>query len=177
MRQEKPLNASEIKLIVADVDGTLTDGSISILPDGSEMKTFSCKDGPAVRIAAYDGIKIVLVTGRKSPAIEKRADELRIEVLYKKDYDDLIGHIMSDYGVKEHEIAYIGDGLDDIQYFERVGYVFCPKDAEPEVAQLAGKQTQARGGKGVLSEVVRHILVKKGAHKDALRKLIAKEEV
>ncbi len=160
--------AKRIKVFLMDVDGTITDGSITLLsqPDDSalEIKTFDAHDGQGLTLAHTAGIRTGVITGRGSAALRRRARELSIEFVYEKQPHKIAAfeEILRKTGVNEAEIAYLGDDLPDLTVMRRVGLAVAVADAAIEVRAAAHYTTKAIGGKGAAREVVEVILKSKG---------------
>ena len=153
---------ARIRLLVSDVDGVLTDGLIRLMDDGREIKAFSCKDAPAIKIAKKAGLIVALTTGRIGGAVKVRADELGIDLFPKKDFEKNVEKfsemVAIRYGVKKEEVAFVGDDLGDIPFMKSCDFSFCPADASPDVKKRVSLVTDASGGKGVLAECIRLVL-------------------
>ncbi|MEI7640304.1 MAG: HAD hydrolase family protein [bacterium] len=164
----------KITFIILDVDGVLSDGSIIIASDGTEIKSFNVRDGAGVALAQYVGIKFAIITGRASKAITLRAKELKIDDLHQdimekaKTYEE----IKIKHGLKDENICYVGDDVIDLPVFKRCGFSACPKDAVKEVAVLADYVCKIKGGRGCVREVIEVILKKQGLWEKALRKYL-----
>ena len=160
--------AKQIKVFLMDVDGTITDGSVTLLsqPDGSalELKTFDAHDGQGLTLAHTAGIRTGVVTGRESAALRRRCRELGIEFVYEKQPHKIAAYeeILKKTGAKESEVAYLGDDLPDLPVMRRVGLAVAVGDAAPELKSLAHYVTSAIGGKGAAREVVEVILKSRG---------------
>lgn len=167
-----PEQLKSVKLIVTDIDGVLTDGKIRLTDDGKEIKTFCAKDSPPLRIALANGLKVVFTTGRKSPAVEMRAAQYGLPVFYKSDYKDrsLMSALEEAFQINRTEILYIGDDLNDLAGMRQAGFTACPADAVEEVQTIAGIKTAAKGGEGVLGEIIRIVMISQNTWKDALSK-------
>jgi 3-deoxy-D-manno-octulosonate 8-phosphate phosphatase (KDO 8-P phosphatase) len=160
--------AAEIKLLLMDVDGTMTDGSVTLLsqPDGSalEIKTFDAHDGQGLTLAQAAGLRTGCITGRESAALLRRAHEMKMAFIYMKEavkmpaYED----ILQKAGVSDSAVAFIGDDLPDIPLMRRVGLAVAVGDAAPEVKRAAHYTTNARGGDGAVREAVELVLKSKG---------------
>ena len=163
---------NQIKLIISDVDGILTDGSMFI-GDGIELKQFTVEDGAGAAFSRLAGIPIALISGRYSKATEIRANEMKIEHCYQGSLDKLtpFSEICEFYKVSAHEVAYIGDGLIDIPVMEKVEISVTVPHAHPLVKEVAVHETKLSGGQGVLREVVEWILNAQGRHKEVLEKM------
>ncbi len=160
--------AAQIKLLLMDVDGTMTDGSVTLLSqaDGSalEIKTFDAHDGQGLTLAHTAGLRTGCITGRESAALLRRAQEMKIEFVYMKQpvkmpaYED----ILRITGVPDSAVAYIGDDLPDIPLMHRAGLAVAVGDAVPEVKAAAHYTTKAVAGRGAVREAVELILKSKG---------------
>ncbi len=164
---------SKIKMIITDVDGVLTDGAIYKGNNGTEMKRFSVEDGAGVAVARAAGLGIALISGRYSEATESRAQELRIEDVYNGTINKLAPYLelLKKYGLKDDEVAYIGDGLIDIVLLEKVGIPISVNNAYPLVKELALYVTESSGGWGAFREAVDWIIKGQGRYTETLEKL------
>ena len=153
-----------IKLVLLDVDGTLTDGGIYRGNNGEELKRFNVKDGYAIVNAQKLGIEFGIITGRKSELVEIRSNELKIKYLYQgiSEKTVILEEIMQKTGLKKEEIAYMGDDLNDILIMKQSGLTGAPKDAADEVIQIADFVSEKNGGSGAMREFVEYILKKDG---------------
>ena len=153
-----------IKLVLLDVDGTLTDGGIYRGNNGEEFKRFNVKDGYAIVNAQKLGIEFGIITGRKSELVEVRAKELKIKYLYQgiSEKTVILEEIMKKDGLSKEEIAYMGDDLNDLLIMKKVGLSGTPKDAVDEVIQVADFVSKKNGGSGAVREFIEHILKKDG---------------
>jgi 3-deoxy-D-manno-octulosonate 8-phosphate phosphatase (KDO 8-P phosphatase) len=160
--------AAEIKLLLMDVDGTMTDGSVTLLsqPDGTalEIKTFDAHDGQGLTLAQAAGLRTGCITGRESAALLRRAHEMKMEFIYMKQAVKMLAYedILQKADVSDSAIAFIGDDLPDIPLMRRVGLAVAVGDAAPEVKRAAHYTTNARGGDGAVREAVELILKSKG---------------
>ena len=153
-----------IKLVLLDVDGTLTDGGIYIGNNGEELKRFNVKDGYAIVNAQKLGIEFGIITGRKSELVEIRSNELKIKYLYQgiSEKTVILEEIMQKTGLKKEEIAYMGDDLNDILIMKQSGLTGAPRDAADEVIQIVDFVSGKNGGSGAVREFVEYILKKDG---------------
>ena len=153
-----------IKLVLLDVDGTLTDGRIYRGNNGEELKRFNVKDGYAIVNAQKLGIEFGIITGRKSELVEIRSNELKIKYLYQgiSEKTVILEEIMQKTGLKKEEIAYMGDDLNDILIMKQSGLTGAPKDAADEVIQIVDFVSGKNGGSGAVREFVEYILKKDG---------------
>jgi 3-deoxy-D-manno-octulosonate 8-phosphate phosphatase (KDO 8-P phosphatase) len=168
--------AAQILVLLMDVDGTLTDGSVTLLsqPDGTalEIKTFDAHDGQGLTLARTAGLRTGVITGRESPALVRRAQEMKIEFVYQKQPQKTAAYeeILQKTGVPESAVAYVGDDLPDLPIMKRVGLAAAVGDAVPEVKRAAHFVAKAHAGKGAVREVVELILKSKGIWEEMLGK-------
>ena len=153
-----------IKLVLLDVDGTLTDGGIYRGNNGEELKRFNVKDGYVIVNAQKLGIEFGIITGRKSELVEIRSNELKIKYLYQgiSEKTVILEGIIQKTGLKKEEIAYMGDDLNDILIMKQSGLTGAPKDAADEVIQIVDFVSGKNGGSGAVREFVEYILKKDG---------------
>lgn len=150
----------KIKMLVMDVDGTLTDGKIYIGENGEIMKAFNVKDGYAiVHLKDYD-ITPVIITGRKSKIVEMRAKELKITELHQgvSDKLTLLKEIAKSYNVNQEEIAYIGDDLNDLECIEYCGLSACPSDAVDLIKDKVNYICKQNAGNGAVREFIEYLV-------------------
>jgi 3-deoxy-D-manno-octulosonate 8-phosphate phosphatase (KDO 8-P phosphatase) len=160
--------AKRIAVLLMDVDGTMTDGGVTLLSqtDGTalEIKTFDAHDGQGLMLAQSAGLRTGCITGRESPALMRRANEMKMEFIYMKQpikmpaYEEILGKA----GVGDSVVAYIGDDLPDIPLMRRAGLAIAVGDAVPEVKKVAHYTTKAHAGHGAVREAVELILRSKG---------------
>ena len=168
--------AKQITVFLMDVDGTITAGGVTLLslPDGSaqEIKTFDAHDGQGLSLAHTAGIRTGVITGRGSAALQRRAQELKIEFVYEHQAQKIAAYeeILKKTGAGEAMVAYLGDDLPDITIMRRVGLAVAVGDAAPEVKRVAHHVTRAIGGKGAAREVVELILKSKGIWEEMIDK-------
>ena len=171
MLDKKLLNKiNNIKVLVTDVDGVLTDGKISISSNGCESKNFCVEDGTGVALSKCAEIDIVFLSGRYSKSTQIRADELEIKHCFQGFLNkmDKIKEICKIYKITLKEIAYIGDGLVDVPVLSNVGFPISVPNANALAIKEAKYITKKNGGDGVLLEVVELILIKKNRYDEVL---------
>lgn len=153
-----------LKLLLCDVDGVLTDGRLLLLPDGGEAKAFHVRDGLAVVLAHQAGLKTGLLSGRESGVVARRAAELGMAVVRQgvADKRAAFAEILAANGLRSHEVAYMGDDLNDLAVMREAGLSGAPADAAYEVRAEAFMVTDARGGAGCLREFTEAILRARG---------------
>lgn len=152
---------SVIKLLVMDVDGTLTDGKINMGPDGELFKSFNIRDGYGINeMLPAHGIVPAIITGRTSQIVANRAAELHITELYQGKHDklDTLKALMDKYHCTRENVAYIGDDILDIVCMRECALVGCPADACSEVKELAHYICDAKGGDGAVREFIEFVI-------------------
>jgi 3-deoxy-D-manno-octulosonate 8-phosphate phosphatase (KDO 8-P phosphatase) len=160
--------ASQIKLLLMDVDGTMTDGGVTLLSqsDGTalEIKTFDAHDGQGLTLAHAAGLRTGCITGRESAALLRRANEMKMEFIYMKQAVKMPAYeeILKKAGVSDSAVAFIGDDLPDIPLMRRCGLAVAVGDAVPEVKEAAHYTTRALAGRGAIREAVELVLKSKG---------------
>jgi 3-deoxy-D-manno-octulosonate 8-phosphate phosphatase (KDO 8-P phosphatase) len=152
--------ARRIKLIIFDVDGVLTDGSIIIHNDGAESKAFNVKDGHGIKLAMRAGIQASIITGRKSEVVRRRAEELGIEHLFQGalEKSGAVTALLDQLSLAPEDAAFVGDDLIDIPAMRMVGLAAAVADATDEAKQYAHMITELSGGRGAAREVCEFIL-------------------
>lgn len=163
--------AKNIKLLILDVDGVLTDGRIILDNEGNEFKAFHVRDGHGIKMIQRAGIHVAIITGRKSKIVERRAKELGITEVYQGRYKkaDTFAHIIKKLKLAEKETAYIGDDIVDIPIFMKVGLAIAVDDATDEAKAYAMMITKKRGGTGAVREVSDFLLKAKGLWESSMR--------
>jgi 3-deoxy-D-manno-octulosonate 8-phosphate phosphatase (KDO 8-P phosphatase) len=159
-----PQNLKEIQLLLLDVDGVLTDGSIIYSDEGRETKVFNVKDGFGLKLIMSAGIKVGLVTGRTSNALHRRCRDLGIKHIYDgvQQKARLLDKIVAETGVGADNTAYIGDDLPDLPLMRRIGLAIAVADAHEMVRDYADWITAAPGGRGAVREVCDALLKARG---------------
>lgn len=162
-----------IKLIVVDVDGTMTDAGIYYDENGNELKKFCTRDAAGFFAMHQVGIKIMILTGRESAATSRRMNELKVDFLYQniKDKVTFLNEFMEKHGILKEEIGYIGDDLNDLPSMKLVGYVACPSDACLEVKQLANYVSPIGGGYGAVRDIIEMMLRDSGDWNKAISEI------
>ncbi len=168
--------AAQIRILLMDVDGTMTDGGVTLLsqPDGSalEIKTFDAHDGQGLTLAHSAGIRTGCITGRESPALLRRANEMKMEFIYMKQPGKIPAYeeVLRKAGVPDSAVAYVGDDLPDLPVLRRVGLAVAVGDAVPEVKKAAHYTSKCAGGRGAIREAVELILKSKGIWEEMIDK-------
>ncbi|MFA0088448.1 3-deoxy-D-manno-octulosonate 8-phosphate phosphatase [Vibrio sp. 10N.286.49.C2] len=156
--------ASEIKLLICDVDGVFSDGLVYMGNDGEELKTFHTRDGYGVKALMSAGIEVAIITGRTSKIVENRMTALGISLIYQGQDDKIVAYkdICEKLNISAEQTAYIGDDLIDWPVMEQIGLSVCVADGHPLLANKADYVTSIQGGRGAVREVCDIILESKG---------------
>ena len=160
----------QVKLLLLDVDGVLTDGQIIYTDSGEQIKGFSSKDGLGLRLLMDNGIKVGIVTGRKSAALGHRLQNLGIDLVFDGIHDKAAAFdkIMELTCIPARHIAFVGDDLIDLPAMIRAGVSFTVPDAPKEVKHHADSVTSAKGGHGAVREICESILKAQGVWENLL---------
>ncbi|MEW6619471.1 MAG: HAD-IIIA family hydrolase [bacterium] len=153
----------DIKLILMDVDGVLTDGRI-ILGENEELKFFDIKDGMGITLAKKAGLKVGVITGRTSKAVEKRGKELKMDYVIQEKINKLeaVEEILKKEKLDYKNIAYIGDDIIDISLFRKVGFSATVNDAPEYIKSEVSYVANKNGGRGAVREIIEYILKNQG---------------
>lgn len=162
--------AKGIKLLILDVDGVLTDGSIILDDAGNELKAFYVRDGHGIKMLSNIGVDVAIITGRYSKVVERRAHELGITEIYQRCLIKSVAyeHLTEKLNLSDKEIAYIGDDIADISIMKRVGLPVAVADAQEETKTEAVIITSKPGGRGAVREICDLILKAKGKWEDLM---------
>lgn len=149
-----------IRLVLYDVDGVLTDGSLHIGAHGEEVKSFNAKDGVAVALLKAHGIRSGIISGKASAALDYRASQLKLDLAITGCNDKLTAYtnLKRELELSDEQIVFVGDDVIDLPVMMRVAFSYAPADAHELVLQQASKITCAKGGEGVAREVAEHLL-------------------
>ncbi|MCB1070878.1 MAG: HAD-IIIA family hydrolase [Verrucomicrobia bacterium] len=169
--------AARIEALVLDVDGVLTDGGIIYGP-GGEWKVFDVQDGHGLAMAKKTGLKVAFLTGRTSAAVQRRAEELKVDVLLEGIVDKGIAfrELSERLGVEPGKICYVGDDLVDLPPLKEAGLAVAVANAVPEVKAAADWVTGRGGGHGAVREVVEALLKARGVWDDLIRGFAGEDE-
>jgi 3-deoxy-D-manno-octulosonate 8-phosphate phosphatase (KDO 8-P phosphatase) len=162
--------ARSIRLLLFDVDGVLTDGKVLIHADGSESKQFAIKDGIAIVLAQRYGLLTGVLSGRASAATLHRAQQLGMSIVHENVATkvDTYERILATHGLRDEQVAYMGDDLLDLGVLLRAGLSAAPADAAPEVRERVHWVSLARGGEGAARELVALVLRAQGKWNDVV---------
>lgn len=153
-----------LKLLLMDVDGVMTDGTVLLFPDGTEAKSFHIRDGLGIVLAQRAGLRTGLLSGRSSEVVARRASELGMAVVRQgvREKGAVLREILASEQLETHEVAYVGDDLNDLPVMAEVGLSAAPADAPFEVRAQAFMVLEAKGGQGCVREFVEAILRARG---------------
>ncbi len=156
--------AKRIRLVILDVDGVLTDGSLYVGDDGEEYKAFNSRDGHGMVMLQHNGVKIAIITGRVSRVVEHRMSELGIQYVYqgRKEKLPAFRELLSRLDIPAHDTAYVGDDVVDLPVMAQVGLAIGVQDAHPLVKRHAHWLTASPGGRGAVREVCEMIMDAQG---------------
>jgi 3-deoxy-D-manno-octulosonate 8-phosphate phosphatase (KDO 8-P phosphatase) len=156
--------ARQVHLLLLDVDGVLTDGSITYLSGGGETKSFNTQDGLGIKLLQESGVAVGIITARSSEAVERRARDLQFAHVFQGKQDKLIVYesILKTTGLRPPQTAYMGDDLMDLPILNRVGFAAAPANAVAEIRQRVHYTAERDGGRGAVREVCDLILEAQG---------------
>lgn len=164
--------ARQIQLIILDVDGVLTDGSLFFDNQGEEYKAFNAKDGHGMKMVMNGGIKLAIITARQSKLLLHRADNLQIprELIYQgyRDKRLAFNELCQQTGIQPQQMAYVGDDVIDLPVMSKVGLAIAVADAHPFVKKHADWVTERNGGRGAVREACEMLLDAQGKLEDML---------
>lgn len=161
---EKLRRARRVQIVVLDVDGVLTDGSLWYGPEGEALKRFDVRDGHGIVLGNLTGLRTAILSARRSKSVQVRAAELQIDPVVQGDKDKGAGlaRLLLAAGVPAERAAYMGDDVNDLAPLLMVGLPACPADAAPEVRRACRFVARARGGAGAVRELYEFILRAQG---------------
>ena len=162
--QEFVERCGKIRALVLDVDGVMTDGKLTFLPNHQESKTFHVRDGLGIQLLLAAGLHVAVISGRESELVARRCAELGVSVVLQgiQDKEAAVEQIRTHLDVSLEAMAYVGDDLPDLPAFQRVGLAFAVADAAPEVRQAAQVVLRTSGGHGAVREACERILKAQG---------------
>lgn len=155
---------TQVKALVFDVDGVLTDGTLLLMPDGELVRTMNIKDGIIMKLAVKSGYHLCIITGGSSMAVKQRLNRLGISDVYLKTEDKLeaLKEFVAMYDIKMEEVLYMGDDLIDYEVMSKVGVPVCPKDAAHEIKELSLYISDKDGGKGCVRDIIEQVMKVQG---------------
>jgi 3-deoxy-D-manno-octulosonate 8-phosphate phosphatase (KDO 8-P phosphatase) len=165
---------NKIKLLLLDVDGVLTDGSIIYDDSGAQIKVFDVKDGLGIRLLMLAGIQVGIATGRRSQALIHRCENLGISLIMDglSSKADVLEAVFRQTGILPEETAYVGDDLMDLPLMKSAGVSFAVADAHELVCRQADRVTSRPGGKGAVREICETILIAQNQWEIVIRRFL-----
>lgn len=156
--------AAQLRLLLFDVDGVLTDGTVVMHEDGGESKHFSIRDGTAIVLAHRAGLMTGILSGRASGATARRAAQLSMAIVEQGSLDKLAVYerLLAEHHLRDAEVAFMGDDLLDLPVLRRVGLSACPADGVAEVRAAVDWVSLSNGGRGAVRELVEFVLRARG---------------
>lgn len=163
--------AASVELLILDVDGVLTDGSIFVDEDGREHKRFHVRDGFAVKLWQRLGFKVAVISGRDCAAVQHRLEQLGVTLVIQGSQDKAVAlaDLARVSGVDPQRMAALGDDWPDLALLRRVAYPMAVADAEPAVLAAAAYTAPRQGGRGAVRDAIEHLLAAKGLLESALQ--------
>lgn len=163
--------AKAVRLLILDVDGVLTDGSLQYGIDGETLKTFNVLDGLGIQMLQRTGVATAIISARKSAIVNKRASDLGINIVIQGSHDKLSGfnETVEKLGLRPEQCGFMGDDVIDLPVLTRVGFAVSVPNGRPEVHQVAHYVTDAGGGRGAVREVCEMIMRAQGTFETALQ--------
>jgi len=155
---------AQIKLLVFDLDGVLTNGKILVMPNGDWIREMDIKDGYALQHAVKSGLKVAVITGSATVPVRERLSRLGIELFFENipQKSLIINKLLVEFGFEKASVLFMGDDLPDLDAFEAVGLKACPSDAAPELLQLADYISPKTGGNGCVRDIIEKTLRSQG---------------
>lgn len=166
--------AKNVKLVILDVDGVMTDGRVIIDDNGVNYRSFDIKDGFGTVALQMSGIQVAIITTSKSDVVAHRAKELRIEKYFpgSKNKLEVYDNLLKEIGLADENVCYVGDDLVDLPLLKRVGFAVAVGDAVDEVKEQTHYVTKTPGGRGAIREVAEIILKAQGKWENILSKVV-----
>jgi len=166
--------AAQIRLVIFDVDGVLTDGRLIFGDDGQEYKAFHSRDGHGMKMLQHSGVEVGIITGRSSKVVEHRMANLGIQHVYQGQLDKLpaFEKLIAKLNFSPEQVAYVGDDVVDLPIMLRVGLAVAVADAHPLVIQHAHWQTPHAGGQGAARDICEMIMEARGSLETELQRYL-----
>ncbi len=166
--------AAQVKLVVLDVDGVLTDGKLFLSDDGKEYKAFSTRDGHGIKMLQRTGVEISIISGRTSKPVEKRVSELGIEYVYQGCEEKLavLEELLAKLRLTANQVACAGDDVVDLPIMLRAGLAIAVNDAHELVKQHAHWVTPSKGGQGAVRELCEMIMQAQGTYATEMQRYL-----
>ncbi|ENX00399.1 MAG: 3-deoxy-D-manno-octulosonate 8-phosphate phosphatase [Acinetobacter sp. 39-4] len=167
--------ARHLQALVLDVDGILSDGFVTLTNSGDELKSFDIRDGLGMKLVQQAGMKVIIITGRKSNIVEKRMTDLGVDLIFqgREDKGVALREACSQLNISPEDCLYMGDDWPDLSAFAIAGMSITVPNGHEEVRRRANLVTQAMGGRGAVREVCDMLLFSKGVYQELLAKYLA----
>ncbi len=167
----------QVKAVVFDVDGVLTDGRLIYGQNGDELKFFHSRDGLGIILLKPAGLKTAIITGRTSKQVEHRSRELKIDFVKQGAIKKLsvLSEAEEALGVSRENLLYIGDDINDLQVMKYVGMSAAPADCEDVVRKRVDFVSKKRGGMGAVRDIIDRLLKAQGIYREAIKKFFGEE--
>lgn len=164
MSESYILKLKDISTFIFDIDGVLTDGSITIMPDGEQVRKMNIKDGYALQLAIKKGYRIAIISGGSSEAAKKRLNGLGITDIYLRVQDkaDKFEDYCIDNEINPANCLYMGDDIPDYEVMQRVHFAACPADAAREIQEIADYHSTIKGGEGCVRDIIEKVMTMRG---------------
>jgi len=164
---------ARIELLLLDVDGVLTDGSVTYTSDGLEIKSFYVRDGSGIKAWQRSGKRVAILSGRSSPAVNRRASELGIELVFQGEEEKLVAlrRILEEVGLRADQVCAIGDDLPDLPVLMACGLGIAVADAVSELKEVASFVTRTPGGRGAVREAIEWLMRGQGTWDEVVHRL------
>ncbi len=163
LQRKLEIHVADLKMLIFDVDGVMTDNRMIFLKDNQEAKAFSAADGFAIKTSSERYLKFGVITARGSEVTVKRCTELGVgDVIVAWDKIKALRELASKHNLNLNQIGYVGNDIPDLVAMEHVGFAVCVADTEPELLPVSHYQTDRLGGKGACREVIAFVLAAKG---------------
>jgi len=172
--EKPPVNWADIKLIIFDCDGVLTDGKIIHGGENLDIKSFHAHDGLGFNLLQMAKIVSAIITGRSSDALIRRCKDLQISNFCQGAAKKLFAaqKLLNKYRFKWSEVVYMGDDWNDIPVMQKVAFAVCPADAMPEIKELSDMVTERKSGDGAARELIDYVLYQKGIYEQVVEKYL-----
>lgn len=151
---------ANISTLIFDVDGVLTDGMVTLLPNGEQVRNLNSKDGYAIQLAVKKGLRICIISGGNSENVKMRLESMGVKDVYLRIKEKMTTYedILVMYDLKHEEVLYMGDDIPDYEVMKHVGIPTCPSDAAREIKDIATYISDAKGGEGCARDVIEKVL-------------------
>jgi 3-deoxy-D-manno-octulosonate 8-phosphate phosphatase (KDO 8-P phosphatase) len=150
----------KISTLIFDVDGVLTNGMVTIMPDGELVRNMNIKDGYALKTAVDKGYNVCIISGGKNEGVRKRLANLGIKDIYLGAHDKILQYdeLVKKYNLKPENVLYMGDDIPDYPVMKMVGLSCCPNDAAPEIQKISKYISDKKGGEGCVRDIIEQVL-------------------